>query len=45
MEIERVTELRDKLEAALNADLGPRSQFWNYGLSTSVDDSIARSTS
>ena len=40
MEIERVTELRDKLEAALNADLGPRSQFWNYGLSTSVDDSL-----
>ena len=40
MEIERVTELRDKLEAALNVDLGPRSQFWNYGLSTSVDDSL-----
>ena len=40
MEIERVTELRDKLQAALNADLGPRSQFWNYGLSTSVDDSL-----
>ena len=40
MEIERVTELRDKLQAALNADLSPRSQFWNYGLSTSVDDSL-----
>ena len=40
LETERVTELRDKLEAALNADLGPRSPFWNYGLSTSVDDSM-----
>lgn len=40
MEIERVTELRQKLEDALNVDLGPRSQFWNYGLSTSVDDSL-----
>ena len=40
MEIERVTELRDRLEAALNVDLNPRSQFWNYGLSTSVDDSL-----
>jgi len=24
----------------LNVDLGPRSQFWNYGLSTSVDDAL-----
>jgi len=40
MEIERVTELRDKLEAALNVDLNPRSSFWNYGLSTSTDDSL-----
>ena len=40
MEIERVTELKEKLESALNVDLGPRSQFWNYGLSTSVDDSL-----
>jgi hypothetical protein len=40
MEIERVTELRQKLEDALNVDLGPRSQFWNYGLSTSVDDAL-----
>jgi hypothetical protein len=40
MEIERVTELKQKLEEALNVDLGPRSQFWNYGLSTSVDDAL-----
>ncbi len=40
MEIERVTELKEKLEYALNVDLNPRSQFWNYGLSTSVDDSM-----
>ena len=39
MEIERVTELRKKLEESLgDVDLGPRSQFWNYGLSTSNDD-------
>jgi hypothetical protein len=39
MEIERVTELRKKLEMALgDVDLGPRSNFWNYGLSTSSDD-------
>jgi hypothetical protein len=40
MEIERVTELKQKLEEALNVDLNPRAQFWNYGLSTSVDDSL-----
>lgn len=41
MEIERVTALRQKLEAALgDVDLGPRSQFWNYGLSTSTDDTL-----
>lgn len=39
LEIERVTNLRVKLEEALgDVDLGPRSQFWNYGLSTSNDD-------
>jgi hypothetical protein len=39
LEIERVTKLREKLEDALGGiDLGPRSQFWNYGLSTSTDD-------
>ena len=41
MEVERVTALRQKLEAALgDVDLGPRSQFWNYGLSTSTDDTL-----
>lgn len=39
LEIERVTALRKKLEAALgDIDLGPRSKFWNYALSTSSDD-------
>ena len=41
LEIERVTKLRDKLQAALgDVDLGPRSKFWNYGLSTGVNDSL-----
>jgi hypothetical protein len=41
MEIERVTNLREKLEAALgDIDLGPRSKFWNYGLSTSTEDQM-----
>ena len=41
LEVERVTKLRAKLEAALgDIDLGPRSQFWNYGLSTSTDDAL-----
>ena len=39
LEIERVKNLRIKLEDALGSiDLGPRSSFWNYGLSTSTDD-------
>lgn len=39
MEVERVTALRDRLQDALGGvDLGPRSKFWNYGLSTSSDD-------
>lgn len=41
MEIERVTKLRAKLEDALGGiDLGPRSKFWNYALSTSTDDEM-----
>lgn len=41
LEIERVTELRTKLENALGGvDLGPRSSFWNYGLSTSSSDTL-----
>jgi len=39
LETERVRALRSKLEEALGGiDLGPRSTFWNYGLSTSSDD-------
>jgi len=39
LETERVRSLRLKLEEALGEiDLGPRSSFWNYGLSTSNDD-------
>ena len=34
LEIDRVTALRQRLEYALgDVDLGPRSKFWNYGLS------------
>ena len=41
MEVERVTNLKKKLEDALGSiDLGPRSKFWNYGLSTSQDDPL-----
>jgi hypothetical protein len=39
LEIERVKALRAKLENELgDIELGPRSLFWNYGLSTSTDD-------
>jgi hypothetical protein len=41
MEIERVTKLRDKLQAALgDVDISPRASFWNYGLSTSTSDAL-----
>ena len=41
LEIERVTNLKAKLESELGGiDLGPRSKFWNYGLSTSSEDSL-----
>lgn len=41
LEIERVTKLRKKLEEELgDVDLGPRSSFWNYGLSTSTEDEL-----
>ena len=41
LEIERVTELRSRLEAALgDVDLGPRSKFWNYGLSEGINDAL-----
>lgn len=39
LEVKRVTDLRDKLQTALgDVDLGPRSSFWNYALSTSTED-------
>jgi hypothetical protein len=39
LEIERVTALRKRLENEIGEiDLGPRSKFWNYGLSLSPDD-------
>ena len=39
LEVERVTSLRQRLEYALgDVDLGPRSKFWNYGLSQGIDD-------
>ena len=41
LEIERVTELRDKLQSKLgDIDLGPRAKFWNYALSTGTNDSL-----
>lgn len=41
LEKERVSELRTKLQDALGGiDLGPRSSFWNYGLSTSTEDTL-----
>lgn len=41
LEVERVTELRRKLEEVLgDIDLGPRSKFWNYSLSSSSEDDL-----
>jgi hypothetical protein len=41
LEIERVKALKSKLEAALgDVDLDTRSKFWNYGLSTGINDSL-----
>ncbi len=41
MEIERVTKLKQRLESALgDVNLSPRSNFWNYGLSTSTEDTL-----
>ncbi len=41
LEIKRVTELRDRLQASFgDMNLGPRSPFWNYALATSTDDSL-----
>jgi hypothetical protein len=41
MEQERVKALKERLELALgDINLGPRSPFWNYGLSTSTEDTM-----
>lgn len=42
LEIKRVEETLARLQEALgsNVDLSPRSSFWNYGLSTSTDDTL-----
>ena len=41
LEIKRVKALRKKLEDDLGGmDLGPRSKFWNYALSTSNNDQL-----
>jgi hypothetical protein len=41
MEKERVEALRERLQNSLGGiDLGSRSQFWNYGLSTSTSDTM-----
>lgn len=41
IETERVKALKKKLEITLGGiDLGPRSSFWNYGLSTSTNDTL-----
>lgn len=41
LEVDRVTKLHDRLSKALgDVDLGPRSKFWNYGLSTGTDDAL-----
>jgi len=41
LEVERVSNLRTKLENALGGlDLGPRSSFWNSGLSVSNYDTL-----
>lgn len=41
IEIKRVKETKDRLQNVLgDIDLGPRSPFWNYSLSTSTDDKL-----
>lgn len=41
LEKERVTKLKEKLQAALgDIDLGPRSTFWNYALAVSTNDEL-----
>lgn len=38
LEIDRVKDLRVRLEEALGLDLSPRSTFWNYSMATSGED-------
>src|SRR5690606_11915852 len=38
LEVERVTELRTRLENTLGVELGPRSEFWKYGKSKGIND-------
>lgn len=41
LEMKRVKETKERLEKALgDIDLGPRSSFWNYSLSTSTNDTL-----
>ena len=41
LEVSRIKDLLERLSAALgDVDLGPRSQFWNYSLSTSSEDML-----
>lgn len=41
LEIKRVTELHDRVKDALgDIDLGPRSKFWNYSLSSGSSDTM-----
>ncbi len=38
LETERVKKLRVKLEGVLQVDLGPKSDFWNFGKATDPND-------
>lgn len=41
LEVKRVTELRDKLQAIYGEiDLSPHSRFWNYALASSTNDEM-----
>jgi hypothetical protein len=38
LEIDRVTDIKNRLEGILKIDLSNRSLFWNYGLSDGIND-------
>jgi hypothetical protein len=41
LETKRIKDLKKRLQESLgDIDLGPRSSFWNYGLSTSTEDQL-----